>query len=414
MFDTVIEALEAFKAGQPIVVVDDVDRENEGDIVFPASMATQEKINFCATHARGLVCIAMHPSIANRIGIEPVKSNHADPFHTAFYDSIDAVPALGITTGISAKERAITAKHVVAENASPADFIKPGHLFPVIAKEGGVLVRKGHTEAAVDLCFLTELPPAAVICEIMDEAGDMLRREGLKSFAKTHQLKMITIQQIVDYRKAQTLNQVQPQSLETGIQKKPIEFVSKAILPTEFGMFTASVFKNTHTKEEHVVLSNNTNPENKPIVRFHSECLTGDVFGSIRCDCKAQLSHALKEIASNGHGYLVYIKGHEGRGIGIANKIAAYGLQDQGQNTYQANLSLGLPEENRQYHDAVWILKALEVNQFQFITNNPEKVQALVDAGFDFEQLVVPAFVTEENRNYLNDKVRIANHNLNF
>lgn len=397
MFDTVTEALEAFKSGKPIVVVDDVDRENEGDIVFPASMATQEKINFCATHARGLVCIAMHPTVAKKIGIEPVKSNHADPFHTAFYDSIDAVPALGITTGISAKERAITANHVVAENACPADFIKPGHLFPVIAKEGGVLVRKGHTEAAVDLCYLTALPPAAIICEIMDESGDMLRRVGLIDFAKKHHLKMISIAQLVAYRNE---------------KDNLIEFISKATLPTEFGVFTSTVFKNKFTKEEHVVLSTNINAENTPVVRFHSECLTGDVFGSLRCDCKAQLTHALKEIASNGHGHLVYIKGHEGRGIGIANKIAAYGLQDQGQDTYQANLSLGLPKENRQYQDAIWILKALQVDQFKFITNNPEKTQALVDAGFKFEQVVVPPFVTEENRKYLTDKASIANHKL--
>lgn len=412
MFDSVTEALEAFKGGQPIVVVDDVDRENEGDIVFPASMATQEKINFCATHARGLVCIAMHPAIAKKIGIEPVKTNHADSFHTAFYDSIDAIPALGITTGISAKERAITAKHVVAENASPNDFIKPGHLFPVIAKEGGVLVRKGHTEAAVDLCHLTALPPAAIICEIMDESGDMLRRVGLIDFAKKHQLKMITIQQIVDYRKENTTNKTLIQLNNVKIHEAPVELVSKATLPTEFGTFTASVFKNINTNEEHIVLSNNLHPNHTPIVRFHSECLTGDVFGSVRCDCKAQLTHALKEIASNGHGHLIYIKGHEGRGIGIANKIAAYGLQDQGQNTYQANLSLGLPKDNRQYQDAVWILKALQVDQFKFITNNPEKAITLLDAGFIFEQIVVPPFVTEENRQYLTDKASIANHQL--
>ncbi len=421
MFDTVADALDAFKLGTPIIVVDDEDRENEGDIVFPAALATQDKINFCATHARGLVCIAMGGQIAHKIGIQPVPTNHADPFHTAFHDSIDAVPAFGITTGISAKERAITAKQVVAENASPADFIKPGHLFPVVAKNGGVLVRKGHTEAAVDLCLLTGLLPAAIICEIMDEAGDMLRRNGLKLFAKTHQLKMITIQQIVEYRKTnftntpeitKTLNSSNDPQTEDHKELNGIELVSSSSLPTEFGLFEIKVFKNNKTKIEHVVLAMKTQNANKPIVRFHSECLTGDVFGSVRCDCKSQLYFALQEIAKIGHGYLIYLKGHEGRGIGIGNKIAAYALQDKGENTYQANTSLGLPEENRSYLDAVEILKFLEVNDFKFISNNPDKIQSLLDAAFVFEQMQTPAFVTVENKKYLEDKVRLAHHQL--
>lgn len=423
MFDTVADALNAFKLGTPIIVVDDEDRENEGDIVFPASLATQDKINFCATYARGLVCIAMGAQIAKKIGIQPVPTNHADPFHTAFHDSIDAVPAFGITTGISAKERAITAQQVVAENASAADFIKPGHLFPVVAKDGGVLIRKGHTEAAVDLCLLTEQPLAAIICEIMDEAGDMLRREGLKLFAKKHQLKMITIQQIVEYRKtnlpnvpeitkAENVNSV----TQTGELEKvgAIEFISTATLPTEFGLFEIKVFKNSISNIEHVVLSMSTKKSNKPFVRFHSECLTGDVFGSVKCDCKAQLNDALKTIAENGHGYLVYLKGHEGRGIGIGNKIAAYALQDQGENTYQANTSLGLPEESRNYVDAIAMLNFLSINDFKFISNNPDKFAALDNAGFVFEISATPAFVTAENKKYLEDKIRIANHQLKF
>ncbi len=423
MFDTVIDALDAFKLGTPIIVVDDEDRENEGDIVFPASLATQDKINFCATHARGLVCIAIAPKIAHKIGIQPVPTNHADPFHTAFHDSIDAIPAFGITTGISAKERAITAQQVVAENAGPADFIKPGHLFPVVAKEGGVLVRKGHTEAAVELCLLTEQPPAAIICEIMDEAGDMLRRDGLKLFAKKHQLKMITIQQIVEYRKTNFPNALEITKAEkvnsliqTEELKKQvaIDFISIATLPTEFGIFEIKVFKNLITNVEHVVLSMTTNQFNKPFVRFHSECLTGDVFGSVKCDCKAQLNFALQSIAANGHGFLVYLKGHEGRGIGIGNKIAAYALQDQGENTYQANTSLGLPEESRNYEDAIEILNFLSINDFKFISNNPDKIAALAKAGFIFEKITTPAFVTAENKKYLEDKVRLANHQIKF
>ena len=417
MFDTVQEALDAFKLGRPIVLVDDEDRENEGDIVFPATFATQEKINFCAKYARGLVCIAMHETIAKQIGIAPVYTNHADPFHTAFYDSIDAIPALGITTGISAKERAITARQVVSPSAKPSDFIKPGHLFPVVAKEGGLLVRKGHTEAAVDLCLLTDMAPAAIICEIMDEEGDMLRREGLVDFVKTHQLKMISIEQLLEHRKVVALDfklhaseQVNPATISDAT----MELIAQSQLPTEFGLFKSLVFENKHTKEAHVVLLMDSEKSNTPIVRFHSECLTGDVFGSVRCDCKAQLTNALEQIAKNKHGYLIYLKGHEGRGIGIGQKIAAYALQDQGENTFQANLSLGLPEDDRNYQDAIAILKHLQVNQFSFITNNPDKVAAIQDAGFQFEQIIVPPFVTEQNKKYLQDKATIANHKITF
>jgi 3,4-dihydroxy 2-butanone 4-phosphate synthase/GTP cyclohydrolase II len=421
MFDHVQEALNAFKLGEPIILVDDEDRENEGDIVFPASFATQEKINFCAKYARGLVCIAMHQTIAKQIGIAPVNTNHADPFHTAFYDSIDAIPALGITTGISAKERAITARQVVDPAAKPADFIKPGHLFPVVAKEGGLLVRKGHTEAAVDLCLINDLAPAAIICEIMDEAGDMLRRNGLVEFAKTHQLKMISIEQLIEYRKtfAKDLNinaveQNFDQQPSTEISAASIALISQAQLPTEFGLFKSLVFQNSSTNETHVVLLMDTDLSNKPIVRFHSECLTGDVFGSVRCDCKAQLNHALEQIAKNKHGYLIYLKGQEGRGIGIGQKIAAYDLQDKGEDTFQANLSLGLPVDDRNYQDAIAILKQLHVNNFSFITNNPDKIAAIQNAGFQFEQIVVPPFVTKENKKYLQDKATIANHKITF
>lgn len=417
MFDTVQEALGAFKLGQPIILVDDEDRENEGDIVFPAALASQEKINFCAKYARGLVCIAMHPSIAKQIGIAPVNTNHADPFHTAFYDSIDAIPALGITTGISAKERSITARQVVHPSAKPADFIKPGHLFPVVAKEGGLLVRKGHTEAAVDLCLLTELSPAAIICEIMDEEGDMLRRNGLVDFAKTHQLKMISIEQLIEYRKSVNLDlkfQSSDSNKSTETTEAILELIAEAQLPTEFGLFKSLVFENKNTKEAHVVLCMDSEKSNTPIVRFHSECLTGDVFGSVRCDCKAQLTNALELIAKNKHGYLIYLKGHEGRGIGIGQKIAAYALQDNGENTFQANLSLGLPEDARNYQDAIAILKHMQVNQFSFITNNPDKVTAIQEAGFQFEQMIVPPFVTEQNKKYLQDKATIANHKITF
>jgi 3,4-dihydroxy 2-butanone 4-phosphate synthase/GTP cyclohydrolase II len=309
----------------------------------------------------------------------------------------------------------------VDPSAKPTDFIKPGHLFPVVSKEGGLLVRKGHTEAAVDLCLLTDMPPAAIICEIMDEEGDMLRRNGLVDFAKMHQLKMISIEQLIEYRKTfakdlkiNVVEQNFHQHQSNEFSDASIALIAQSQLPTEFGLFKSLVFQNSSTNESHVVLLMDSEKSNKPIVRFHSECLTGDVFGSVRCDCKAQLTNALEQIAKNKHGFLIYLKGHEGRGIGIGQKIAAYALQDQGENTFQANLSLGLPEEARNYQDAIAILKHLQVNQFSFITNNPDKVAAIQDAGFQFEQIIVPPFVTEQNKKYLQDKATIANHKITF
>jgi 3,4-dihydroxy 2-butanone 4-phosphate synthase/GTP cyclohydrolase II len=398
MFNTIEDALLAFKNGDPILVVDDESRENEGDIIFPADAATQEKLNLCASEARGLVCIAMDPKIAKKLQLSPVASNHLDPFHTAFYDSIDASPAFGITTGISAKERAITALHIANPNSKPTDFIKPGHLFPVVAKINGVLVRQGHTEAAVDLCKLTGHEPAAIICEVMDEEGNMMRRDGLFEFAKKLKLKTITIQQIIDCR-----NQ----------NENHLLFVSKSQLPTNFGNFDIEVFENVLTKEEHVLISMKSS-QNKPIVRIHSECLTGDIFGSLRCDCQQQLHSALTLIAENGHGYIVYLKGQEGRGVGIGNKIAAYALQEQGMNTYEANENLGLPADSRNYIDAIWMLKSLHVDNFYLLSNNPDKKEALQNAGFTFDILQVGVTPTSHNQQYLSDKIELGKHTIKF
>mgnify|MGYP000698671079 FL=1 len=398
MFNTIEEGLAAFKSGNPILLIDDESRENEGDIIFPADAATQEKLNLCATHAKGLVCIAIDSKTAKRLNLSPVASNHMDPFHTAFYDSIDANPNFGITTGISAKERAITAGHIANPNSKPNDFIKPGHLFPVVAKTNGVLVRQGHTEAAVDLCKLTGHEPAAIICEVMDNEGNMMRREGLFEFATKLNLKVINIQQIVDYR-----NETENHLL----------FVSKSALPTPFGNFDIEVYENILTGVELVLISMRKT-ENKPIVRIHSECMTGDIFGSLRCDCQQQLHSALSLIAENGHGYIVYLKGQEGRGIGIGNKIAAYALQEQGLNTYEANEKLGLPKDNRNYLEAIWMLKALSINDFYLISNNPEKVDTLTKAGFSFNILQVGITATSHNQQYLTDKIEIGKHTIKF
>jgi 3,4-dihydroxy 2-butanone 4-phosphate synthase/GTP cyclohydrolase II len=398
MFNTIEEALLAFKNGNPILVVDDESRENEGDIIFPADTATQEKLNLCASQAKGLVCIAIDTKIAKRLNLSPVASNHLDPYHTAFYDSIDAIPHLGITTGISAKERAITAKHIANPNSQPTDFIKPGHLFPVVAKINGVLVRQGHTEAAVDLCKLTGHEPAAIICEVMDDDGNMMRRNELFEFANRLALKAISIQQLVDYR-----NQ----------SENHILFVSKSQLPTAFGNFDIEVYENILSGDEHVLISMKNN-SNKPIVRIHSECLTGDIFGSLRCDCQQQLHSALSLIAENGHGYIVYLKGQEGRGIGIGNKIAAYALQEQGLNTYEANEKLGLPKDNRNYTEAIWMLKALSINDFYLLSNNPDKINAITKAGFLFNILQVGVTQTTHNQQYLSDKIEIGKHTIKF
>jgi len=398
MFNTIEEALLAFKNGNPILVVDDESRENEGDIIFPADTATQEKLNLCASQAKGLVCIAIDTKIAKRLNLSPVVSNHLDPYHTAFYDSIDAIPHLGITTGISAKERAITAKHIANPNSQPTDFIKPGHLFPVVAKINGVLVRQGHTEAAVDLCKLTGHEPAAIICEVMDDDGNMMRRNELFEFAKRLDLKAISIQQLVDYR-----NQ----------SENHILFVSKSLLPTSFGNFDIEVYENILSGDEHVLISMKNN-SNKPIVRIHSECLTGDIFGSLRCDCQQQLHNALSLIAENGHGYIVYLKGQEGRGIGIGNKIAAYALQEKGLNTYEANEKLGLPKDNRNYTEAIWMLKALSINDFYLLSNNPDKINAITKAGFLFNILQVGVTQTTHNQQYLSDKIEIGKHTIKF
>jgi 3,4-dihydroxy 2-butanone 4-phosphate synthase/GTP cyclohydrolase II len=398
MFNTIEETLLAFKNGNPILVVDDESRENEGDIIFPADTATQEKLNLCASQAKGLVCIAIDTKIAKRLNLSPVVSNHLDPYHTAFYDSIDAIPHLGITTGISAKERAITAKHIANPNSQPTDFIKPGHLFPVVAKINGVLVRQGHTEAAVDLCKLTGHEPAAIICEVMDDDGNMMRRNELFEFAKRLDLKAISIQQLVDYR-----NQ----------SENHILFVSKSLLPTSFGNFDIEVYENILSGDEHVLISMKNN-SNKPIVRIHSECLTGDIFGSLRCDCQQQLHSALSLIAENGHGYIVYLKGQEGRGIGIGNKIAAYALQEKGLNTYEANEKLGLPKDNRNYIEAIWMLKALSINDFYLLSNNPDKINAITKAGFLFNILQVGVTQTTHNQQYLSDKIEIGKHTIKF
>jgi len=397
MFDTVEKALVDFAKGKPIIVVDDESRENEGDIIISASLATPDLVNFCVQEGRGLLCIAIDDTIANRLDLRKVRSNHKDHFHTAFLDSVDAIATHGVSTGISASDRATTARLIANEKSTPADFSTPGHLFPLLAVSGGVLVRNGHTEASVDLCKLAGLPPAALICEILDKDGTMLRRAGLRNFADQHQLSIISIALLQRYRREREVICVSQ---------------STASLPTKYGDFTIEVFRNRFTGIEHTLLSAKADLSKTPIVRLHSECLTGDVLGSARCDCGSQLKLALRAIQQHGHGYLIYVRGHEGRGIGLTAKIAAYALQEEGMNTYEANQALGYHSEQRDFSDAIEILKKLQLPTFTLLTNNPYKINLLREASFNFEVKSIQTTPTPQNRKYLSDKASIGAHSI--
>ncbi|MEY3947883.1 MAG: hypothetical protein RL512_694 [Bacteroidota bacterium] len=399
LFDTVEKALVDFAKGKPIVVVDDESRENEGDIIISASLATPDLVNFCVQEGRGLLCIAIDDTIANRLDLRKVRSNHKDHFHTAFLDSVDAIATHGVSTGISASDRATTARLIANEKSTPADFSTPGHLFPLLAVSGGVLVRNGHTEASVDLCKLAGLPPAALICEILDKDGTMLRRAGLRNFADQHQLSIISIALLQRYRREREVVCVSQ---------------STASLPTKYGDFTIEVFRNRFTGIEHTLIYTKADLSKSPIVRLHSECLTGDVLSSARCDCGSQLKLALRAIQQQGHGYLIYVRGHEGRGIGLTAKIAAYALQDEGMNTYEANQALGYHPEQRDFSDAIEILKKLKLASFTLLTNNPYKIQLLREASFDFQVQSIQTTPTPQNRKYLSDKALIGAHSISL
>jgi len=399
LFDTVEQALAQFAMGKPIIVVDDEGRENEGDIIIPASMATPALVNFCVQEGRGLLCIAIDETIANRLDLRKVRSNHKDRFHTAFLDSIDATTLHGVTTGISVSDRATTARLLANEKSTPSDFSTPGHLFPLLAVSGGVLARNGHTEAGVDLCKLAGLPPAALICEILDKDGTMLRRAGLRSFAAQYQLSIISIAQLQRYRREREVCCIS---------------VSTASLPTKYGDFNIEVFRNRLSGIEHTVLSTKTEPSKIPLVRLHSECLTGDVLGSARCDCGSQLKLSLRSIQQHGHGYLIYLRGHEGRGIGLTAKIAAYALQEEGMNTYEANQALGYHPEQRDFSDAIEILKKLQLSSFTLLTNNPYKINLLREASFNFQVQPIQTTPTSQNRKYLSDKASFGAHTISL
>ena len=393
VYSTIDEALEDLRNGKIIIVSDDEDRENEGDLICAAEFATTENINFMATYAKGLICMPMSREITNKLNLAQMVTKNTDNHETAFTVSIDHIDT---TTGISAVERSITALKVVDDNAKPEDFRRPGHMFPLLAKEGGVLVRMGHTEATVDLMRLAGLKECGLCCEIMKDNGDMMRRDDLIEFSKKHNLKMITVSALIDYRKK---------------NEDLMELYAKAKMPTKYGEFEILTFVNKITKQHHVVLTMGDISDGEDVLcRVHSECLTGDALGSRRCDCGEQYNYAMRAIAEEGRGIMVYMR-QEGRGIGLVNKLRAYELQDKGLDTVDANRALGFRDDMREYYEAYQMLKKLGIKSVRIMTNNPEKIKHLENYGLEIEERIpIQIEATEYDLFYLQTKKERMGH----
>ncbi|WP_214774791.1 3,4-dihydroxy-2-butanone-4-phosphate synthase [Exiguobacterium sp. s37] len=388
MFDSIERAIEELRRGRPIIVVDDEDRENEGDFVVLGDKMTPETMNFLITEGKGLVCSAIAEEVAVRLDLAPMVTNSTDPHGTAFTVSVDHIDS---TTGISASERSHTVRELANPTSRPSDFQRPGHLFPLIAKKGGVSVRRGHTEASVDLARLAGSEPVAVICEIIREDGEMARVPDLVQVAERHGLAFITIEDLVKY-------------METNLVTR----VADVSLPSSKGMFRMMGYENQMDREEHVALVTET-LEEVPLVRIHSECLTGDVFGSFRCDCGPQLDAAMARIEQES-GIVLYMR-QEGRGIGLLNKLKAYALQENGLDTVEANVALGLHPDLRDYRVSAAMLRDLGVNRVRLMTNNPEKVDALESCGITVvERVPIHVGAHEANESYRLTKQLKMNH----
>ena len=397
-FDNIKDAIEDFKNGKPIIVADDEDRENEGDLICSGQMVTPDIINFMAQEARGLICLAISHEIAEKLDLPQMVEQNTERMKTAFTLSIDASEKYGVTTGISAYDRAKTIEVALAPDAQPSDLRRPGHLFPCVARRGGVLERIGHTEAVVDLAKLSGHTPAGAMCEIMTADGHMARRDELRKFADKHNIKFITVADLIAYR------------LET---EKLIERSAVADLPTAFRHFQIYGYTNLLTGDEHVAVVKDDGSDKIPLIRVHSECFTGDVLHSLRCDCNAQLHKALEMIEEYGRGAVVYMRNHEGRGIGLVNKIKAYALQDKGQDTIDANLSLGFPEDLRDYGVGAQIIRDLGFNNFKLLTNNPKKIIGLKGYGLTIHDVVnIKTEVNKFNERYLTTKKEKMHHML--
>lgn len=400
IFNSIPEVLEDLKHGKLVIVVDDEDRENEGDLVMAAAFVKPESVNFMAKYARGLICVPMEDARLKQLNLEPMlkekmQSGQEDPFHTAWMISVDA--AKGITTGISAHDRSRTIEILINPQSKPEDLVRPGHAFPLRARSGGVLVRAGHTEAAVDLTRLAGLYPAGVICEIMNDDGTMSRLPQLLEFSRKHNLKICSIASLIEYRRR---------------SEKLIQRVAETSLPTEFGTYRLILYKDLTNNKIHTALVMGELDKTAVLVRVHSECLTGDVFGSLRCDCGRQLSEAMQLIAKEKKGVLLYMS-QEGRGIGLVDKIKAYSLQDKGMDTVEANQALGHKADLRDYGIGAQILVDLGITTIRLLTNNPRKIVGLEGYGLRVvERVALEVEPNPLNYKYLKTKKEKLGHSL--